>query len=166
MDFCAIDFETANGLRNSACAVALVKVINNRVVEEYQSLINQEDTWFRQDFIALHGITAKMTASAPSFVVLWPNIAAFIGNLRLAAHNAAFDIGVLKKMLEDNGINRGPPEYFCSLEIARSTWPDLRAHSLDVVAEYLGIELDHHNALSDARACAAILLASDRLNSC
>lgn len=166
MNFTAIDFETANGMRNSACAVALVKVINNRVVEEYQSLINQENTWFRPDFIALHGITAEMTASAPSFVELWPILTTFIGDLRLAAHNAAFDICVLKKMLEDNGIKWGLPEYYCSLEIARSTWPDLRAHSLDVVAEYLGIDLDHHNALSDARACAAILLARDRLNSC
>jgi DNA polymerase-3 subunit epsilon len=166
MDFCAIDFETANGMRNSACAVALVKVIDSRVVEEYKSLINQEDTWFRPDFIALHGITAEMTASAPSFAELWPNIAAFISDLRLAAHNAGFDISVLKKMLEENGIKWGLPEYYCSLEIARSTWPSLRAHSLDVVADYLGIELDHHNALSDARACAAILLARDMRNSC
>lgn len=165
MDFCAIDFETANGMRNSACAVAMVKVIDSRVVDEFQSLINQDGAWFRPDFIALHGITAEMTANAPSFAELWPNITAFIGDLRLAAHNAAFDISVLRNMLEDNSIKWGLPEYYCSLEIARATWPDLRAHSLDVVAEYLGIELDHHNAHSDARACAAILLARDRRNS-
>lgn len=166
MDFCAIDFETANGMRNSACALAMVKVIDSRVVDEFQSLINQSDTWFRPDFIALHGITAEMTVNAPSFAELWPNITSFIGDIRLAAHNAAFDINVLKRMLEENGIKWSLPEYYCSLAIARSTWPDLRAHSLDVVAEYLGIELDHHNALSDARACAAILLARDMHDSC
>ena len=165
MDFCAIDFETANCDRASACSIGLVIGRNSRIVEEFHSLINQRATWFRPDWSAeIHGITAEMTTDAPTFAHLWPRIAGFIGNLALAAHNARFDMSVLMAMLEQSALAWPLPESICSMQVARSTWPTLSNHRLDNVAEYLAIELDHHEALSDARACARILMAAEKMN--
>jgi len=159
MDFCAIDFETANRNRNSACSIGLVRVVQDKLVDEFHSLINQADTWFRPDWIEeIHGITAETTQDAPTFAELWPTIEAFIGVLPLAAHNARFDMSVLQAMLEEAGIEYEIPEWICSLKAARSTWPKLPNHRLPTVAGYLGIELDHHDAMADARACARILI--------
>ena len=166
MDFCAIDFETANTDKASACSVGLVKVHSDQIIDEFYSIINQCTTWFRPDWsVEIHGITAEMTANAPTFAELWPGIAAFIGDLPLAAHNARFDMAVLEAMLEQDSLTWQFPESICSLQIARSTWPMLSNHRLDSVAEYLGIELDHHEALSDARACARILIAAEKQKS-
>jgi len=165
MDFCAIDFETANYSRASACSIGLVKVRNGQIVEEFHSLINQGRTWFRPDWIEeIHGITAEMTKTAPTFADLWPRIAAFIGDLPLAAHNARFDMGVLKAMLEGEGMEWELPESICSLSVARSTWPELPNHQLPTLAGHLRLDLDHHEALSDARACARIIIAAGTLN--
>ncbi len=158
--FCAIDFETANYGRDSACSVGMVRVRSLRRVDEFHSLINQADTHFRTDFIAIHGITAAMTAGAPGFAELWPHMREFIGDLPLAAHNASFDMGVLQAMLAGSGIEWRFPRYCCSLAVSRIVWPRLHSHRLNVVASHLGIELRHHEALSDARACAAILAAA------
>jgi len=164
MDFCAIDFETANQNRASACSIGLVKVQDCQIVDEFHSLINQRETWFRPDWTEeIHGITAEMTAAAPTFGEIWPRIAAFIGDLPLAAHNARFDMGVLAAMLEEENLEWVFPESICSMQVARLRWPALPNHRLDSVAAHLGIELDHHEALSDARACARILIAAGRL---
>jgi DNA polymerase-3 subunit epsilon len=163
MDFCAIDFETANYSRGSACSIGMVKVRDGRIVEEFHSLINQEDTWFRPDWTEeIHGITAEMTATAPRFAELWPRLESFIEGLSLAAHNASFDLGVLAALLEDAEIEWEFPESICSLKTARATWPKLSNHRLDGIAGHLGLELDHHEALSDARACALILIAAEK----
>jgi DNA polymerase III subunit epsilon len=160
MNFCAIDFETANNSHDSACSVGIVRVKSNVIVDEFYSLINQKDTWFRPAFIDIHGITAEMTQEAPTFIELWPKMKAFIGRNRLAAHNISFDADVLQKFLLHYGIDWDFPTRLCSLKMSRATWPFLESHKLDVVAEYLDIPLDHHNALSDCRACAKIILAA------
>lgn len=157
-DFCAIDFETANYDRTSACAVGLVKVRSGEIAGEFHSFINQADTWFRPDFIDIHGITPAMTEGAPIFAELWPAMRDFIAGLPLAAHNASFDMSVLRSMLEECDIEYDMPPSLCSLSLSRAVWPELPSHALDAVSRHLGIELDHHAPLSDARACARIIL--------
>jgi DNA polymerase-3 subunit epsilon len=159
-DFCAIDFETANLSPDSACAVGLVRVRAGAIEDEFHSLINQADIWFKPEFIDIHGIRPEMTSSAPAFAELWPRMRDFIAGLPLAAHNASFDMNVLRAMLEAAGIEYELPPYMCSLRISRRDWPSLRSHALDAVSRHLGIELEHHDPLSDARACARILLAA------
>ena len=159
-DFCAIDFETANPSPASACAVGLVRVRAGAIEAEFHSLINQADIWFKPEFTDIHGISPEITAGAPTFAELWPSMRVFIAGLPLAAHNASFDTRVLRAMLADSGIAYEPPPHICSLQISRQAWPALPSHGLDVVSRHLGIELVHHDPLSDARACARILLAT------
>ena len=162
MDFCAIDFETANYSRASACSIGIVKVTASRIVDQYYSLINQANTVFIPDFIDIHGITAEKTAAAPAFDIIWKDVVIFIGGYPIAAHNIGFDISVLAAMLDKYKIDWHIPETLCSLKTARAVWPDLNSHSLDCISEFLDIRLSHHNALSDAQACALVLLEAEK----
>lgn len=58
MDFIAMDFETANRKRASACSLALVVVQQNKVVDSFYTLINPQMQFDAQN-IHIHGITLK-----------------------------------------------------------------------------------------------------------
>lgn len=156
MDFCAIDFETANYDKASACSVAIVKVRDGAIVDEMYSFINQTGLHFLPAFIEIHGITAQDTAAWPNFKALWPCMKDFIQDDELCAHNASFDRSVLDAMLSHNHINAITPTFSCSLAQARKAWPYFERYSLDALSAKFNITLHHHNALSDARACAII----------
>ena len=102
LDFTAIDFETANGFRGSPCAVGLTKVRGGRVVEEASWLMRPPADHDHFDYhnVRIHGIRAEDVAGRPRFGELFPEIGAFIGGDILAAHNAAFDLGVIRSGLE------------------------------------------------------------------
>ena len=48
--------------------------------------------------------------------------------------------------------------YACSVQIARRTWKGLPSYGLGALSQWLGIDLHHHAAGSDARASALIAL--------
>ena len=156
-DFCGIDFETACGLRASACSVGLVRVRQGFVTETLYSMINPPEwMFFREDFIDIHGLTRDIVKTSPSFEILWSEMKAFIGQDFLVAHNASFDRSVLAGCLEYYKICDELPQFECSLKAARRKWPELNNHQLDTISNFLGIELNHHEALSDAIACSKI----------
>ena len=78
MSIVAIDFETANRFRNSACQVGAVLVQDGRVVDTYMSLIRPPGN-FEAINIAVHGITASKVRSAPTLAAIWPTLKAFLG---------------------------------------------------------------------------------------
>lgn len=159
MTFVAIDFETANFAADSACSVGLVKVVDGTIVDSVVHLIRPPTNEFR--FTYIHGLTWKHVAGARNFGQLWPDIAAFIeGADFLAAHNASFDEGVLRACLASYGIAHRPPRFECTVKIARKVW-NLRPTKLPDVCRHLDIELNHHEALSDALACAKIMIAAN-----
>lgn len=156
MRLLAIDFETANGYRDSACALGLVAVEHGRIVAERAFLVRPPSRWFT--FSDLHGITWEKVAHAPSFAELWPTLRPWFERAdRLLAHNAAFDAAVLRACCERYGIV--PPErpFLCTLRLVRRAW-GLRPANLAHVCRHFGFPLEHHDALSDARACALIAL--------
>lgn len=116
---------------------------------------------FLEEFTDIHGLTRDDVRSSPSFDTVWECMRAFIGDDYLVAHNAPFDRGVLNGCLEYYKIIDKVPLFDCSLKAARRKWPDLRNHKLDTISEFLGIELDHHEALSDAIACAKIFVEAN-----
>ncbi len=162
-DFCAIDFETACYQRASACAVALVRVRGGAVVETFQTLLKPpEGMGILPSFTAIHGITMRDVARAPDFAGIWPSMRDFIGDDFLVAHNSSFDRSVLKRCLEHYGIEYTMPRFECTVSCSRKKWPGLENHRLDTVSDHLGIELSHHEALSDALACARIFVEASR----
>ena len=161
LDFCAIDFETACHNQASACAIGLARVRSGKIAETFYSLIRPPAGMEIQPFYTgIHGITMKQVNGAPPFIELWPSLSTFIGSDLLVAHNSNFDRGVLTAALGYFGLEAEVPQFECSCRLARRTWPTLENHKLDTLSRYLGIELDHHEALSDAVACAKIYIAA------
>ncbi len=162
MNFTAIDFETATSSRNSACSVALVEVEDGKLSDSYYALIRPPEMRFNPFNIHIHGIHPEDVADAPDFAGIWPELAKRLAGRIVVAHNAQFDMSVLKASLRETGIQ--PPAFYhcCTVSLARHAWPNLLNHKLDTVGEYLHIKFQHHNALDDARTCAAIPLAAGR----
>jgi DNA polymerase-3 subunit epsilon len=156
MNFIAIDFETAKYSRESACSVGLVKFVNGKAVDTFYSLICPPVLYIRPEFTDIHGLTVEDVRDAPDFAAVWDSLRPFIGDLPLAAHNAAFDMGVLRAALEWYEQPIPPLKYFCTLKLARSAWPELKSHALTSLGDYFSIIYDAHNALGDAQTCGLI----------
>ncbi|GMO31667.1 MAG: 3'-5' exoribonuclease [Termitinemataceae bacterium] len=157
-DFAAIDFETGQYSRESAISIGLVKYIDGKKVDSYYSLIKPPKMYIRADFTKIHGLTLDDVRDAPDFSKIWePNILPFIDGLPLVAHNAEFDMGVLRAVLEWYDIAPPSLHYFCSLKIARKTWTELNSHALSALGRHFGIVYNAHNALDDAETCAEIV---------
>ena len=121
LDFTAIDFETANGFRGSPCAVGLTKVRGGRVVDEASWLMRPPANHDHFEFhnTRIHGIRSEDVAGLPRFGELFPEIGAFIGDDILAAHNAAFDLGVIRSGLEVSGLPGPAYDYVCTVVLSR-----------------------------------------------
>lgn len=166
LDFTAIDFETANGFRGSPCSVGLSKVRGGVVVEEASWLMRPPENHDHFEFhnTRIHGIRAEDVIGRPRFGELFPEIGAFIGDDVLAAHNAAFDLGVIRSGLEVSGLAGPAYEYVCTVMLSRRCY-SLVSNSLPYAAEEAGVPLvNHHDAAEDARACAGILVDIARRN--
>lgn len=165
LDFTAIDFETANSSAASPCAVGLVKVRDSKVVETFATLIQPpaDNNWFSPFNIKVHGIHPDDILDAPSWNDALTQMIEFIGDDILVAHNAGFDMGVLKESAAT--IDAALPDwrYACSVLISRKTY-NIESHRLNHVAYVIGIEeFNHHDALADAEVCARIIIhAADR----
>jgi len=165
LDFVAIDFETANGSPASPCAVGLVKVRGGKIVDGFESLFQPPalHNWFSAGNIAVHGITPAMIESAPQYSEVLTQMLEFVGQDVMIAHNAPFDMGVLRASALAIGESLPALGYSCSLQIARKTY-NLDSYRLNQVAYAVGHEeFEHHNALADSDACSRIVIhAADR----
>jgi DNA polymerase-3 subunit epsilon len=158
MDFITIDFETATKKPESAIAIGLVKYCNYQPVSSYYSLIRPPNLYIRPDFTDIHGLTVDDVKDAPDFEKIWETeVSGFIGSTLLAAHNAPFDMNVLKAVLEWYKIPIPGLSYFCTLNLARKAWPKLKSHALGALAEKFKISFKHHNALDDALTCGKLV---------
>lgn len=163
MNFTAIDFETATGQRSSACAVGLVKVENGILVDRYYSLITPPNNAYWLRFTAIHGISWKDTLHAPTYEELYPTLLPRLKGEVLVAHNAPFDRGVLQQTMEHYGLDYQElqiPQWICTLDIYRKK--GFCPANLAACSAHFNIELNHHEALSDAVACAKLLLIHNR----
>lgn len=160
--FLAIDFETANPYRDSACAIGLVRVEGGKIVEKAVHLIQPPYRHFT--FTSIHGISWRDVESAPTFKEVWKKVAPLFDGIEfLAAHNASFDASVLRACCLSSGITAPALPFACTVKLARSHW-NIFPTKLPDVARYLGIQLNHHEALSDALACAQIMIAAQTEN--
>ena len=158
-DFAAIDFETANGARTSVCSVGVVVVRGGVVVDTFYSLIQPEPNYYYFWNTQIHGLSHHDTDNAPLFPDVWAQVAPRIAGLPLVAHNKTFDESCLKAVMRCYQMDYPDYTFLCTLKASRRKLPQLRSHKLDVVAAACGYEMrNHHHALADAAACAAIAL--------
>lgn len=159
-DFIALDFETADNGRDSACSLALVVVRDGRVAGTWHRLIRPPRRTML--YTHIHHITWDMVADQPDFGHIWPEIRDQVTAAPfLVAHNAAFDRGVLAESCRAYGYPAPQTPFVCTVKAARETW-NLRPTKLPDVCRFLAQPLNHHDARSDALACAQILLAAMR----
>lgn len=160
MTFTAIDFETATGSPESACAVGIVTVNNGIITEEFYTLIQppNNEYWYRN--VMIHGIKPIETINEKTFDSHFPEIQKRLFGRKIVAHNEAFDRRVLKSTMKYYGL------YYDELEIA-DMWEctckiyrkkGYKPANLKHCADLNNIQLVHHEALSDARACAKLYL--------
>lgn len=154
----AIDFETANYNRDSACAVGLALGRDRQLVTTDSFLIRPPNSWFM--FTYIHGLTWDDVCDAETYGELWPTIREYIDKADyLAAHNASFDHSVLLQCCGRSGLAVPDIPFVCTMQLARDQWGIYPTKLPDVCRE-LGIDLRHHDAASDAEACARIVIAA------
>ncbi|WP_228420684.1 3'-5' exonuclease [Chryseobacterium lacus] len=165
MDFCAVDFETANHDRSSACEMGICVVENGEIVETKTWLIKPPQfPYFNRHHVAVHGIYPEDVQDAPTFDEIWYEAESLLyGNLMIA-HNAGFDAGVLRGCLDYYGLFKPKLKYLCSVQLARKSWKGLPSYGLKNLATIHQINFNHHRAGDDAEACAKLsILAFNQL---
>ena len=154
--FTAIDFETANNDRRSACSIGIVTVEDMKITGAVEYLIKPPNSYFKYTY--MHGITWNDVKAAPDFSELWPEIKKYFQDIDyVAAYNASFDMGVLKACCKKYRISMPEITYKCALKLARSRLK-LKGYSLAEACKFYNIELNHHNALSDSLGCAELMI--------
>jgi DNA polymerase-3 subunit epsilon len=152
----ALDFETANQSTNSACQIGVVRIEDWRIVDARAWLIRPPEDNFV--FTYIHGLAWEDVHDQPTWAGLWPELRPwFEGVDYLAAHNAPFDRGVLQGTASHHGLPAPAAPFLDTVMVARKVWK-IFPTKLNLVCAQLGIPLNHHEALSDAKACAEILL--------
>lgn len=150
-NFTAIDFETAQGYRWSICQVGIVRIENGIVTDEINLLVQPPNNYYWNKFTAIHGIKSKDTLTAPTFDNIWHKIEPYIKDQVVVAHNGlAFDFPVLKKTLDFYNLKDVFYQKQCTYKIFKD--------NLASLCKKYTIPLNHHDALSDARACAQLFL--------
>jgi len=159
MRWAAIDFETATHSRDSACALGVVVVDGGEERIRHSWLIRPPENAYSWRNVQVHGIRPEDTERAPDFADVWAEALYLIGDRPLVAHNASFDVGVIRGCCTSFELEVPDHRYHCTVQLSRRTWPELERHRLPIVAAHVGAQLDHHDALSDAAACSSILRA-------
>ncbi|MBK1720703.1 exonuclease domain-containing protein [Thiocystis violacea] len=160
-----IDFETtglspAEGDRATEIAAVLVR--DGQIVDRYESLMNagQRVPPFIEQ---LTGITTAMVRRAPPAEQVMTEVAAFVGNSPLVAHNAAFDSKFWDAELGRIGRKRGQA-FICTLLLARRVLPQAPSYKLGALVESAGLPTAAraHRALADAEMAAHLMLYLER----
>lgn len=157
-DFIALDFETATSKVPSICAIGIAVVINGAVKHSASELINPQCE-FSSINSRIHQITADQVKDAPTLGQVWPALGHICEGQSLIFHHAPFDASVLQKAARLHGLTTFYATKHCSYELAKRCWASKASYSLPALAQQFGIELEHHNPGSDARACAELTLA-------
>lgn len=157
MKYAAIDFETANYDRASACALGIVISDGTAVTDEWYRLIHPPEMRFDENCMMVNHIHPEMVEHEPEFPAFWEDIACRLEGTVVFAHNALFDMRVLAAMLDWYDLPDLHFRYGCTVKLSRALWKDMENHKLNTVAGLLGFSFHHHQALDDARACEYIV---------
>ncbi len=160
--FVAIDFETANAKRNSACELGIIICRDSEIIESIHIKIKPPTSEFSFQNTQIHGISWNDVKDEANFLHIWPRIQPLLSKASfIAAHNASFDKSVLKSCCTHYGLPMPDTPWVCTYRhIATKIWPKpniVPNHKLNTLCHYLGIQLSHHEALSDARAVAEMV---------
>jgi DNA polymerase-3 subunit epsilon len=163
--FAIVDIETTGGYadRNRICEIAIIIHDGEKVVKEYQSLINPERS-IPIGVQAIHGISDAMVIDAPKFFEEAKAIYELLKDNIFVAHSVNFDYSFVKTAFADLGFNLNLKK-LCTVRLSRKIFPGYKSYSLGNLCDQRGIKInDRHRAYGDALATAELftqLVASD-----
>ncbi|MGY3052507.1 DNA polymerase-3 subunit epsilon [Pedobacter sp. UYEF25] len=163
MNFITIDFETATSQRDSPCEIGLTFVENGQIVETKSWLIKPFNNNFDNFNTSIHGLCANHVADKPEFNELWKEIQPLVENKFLIAHNAGFDMSVLRRTLERYKLPFPTLSYSCSYIFSKKIWHGLPAYDLKTLCKINNIDLKHHRAGPDSKATAELTIKAFKL---
>lgn len=155
--FIAIDVETANRQQSSICQIGLACFDDGALAWHWSALVDPEGA-FEPFNIDIHGITPERIAGAAKWPAVVECIAGSLEGQTIVSHTR-FDQIALAAASRRYGLGLPDCRWIDSHAIARQLWPEMSRHRLRDLCETLGIELNHHDALSDAMACGRIIVA-------
>lgn len=158
MDFITIDFETATSYGDSACEIGLTFVRDGRIEGSYGRLIRPPANRFDYWNTKIHGIRPVDVEWEPGFDEVWKELAPRLENQFLIAHNAPFDLSVLRKSLEHYRLEVPSLLYACSVQLSKKVWKGLPGYNLKYLCSHHGIPLNHHRAEADSLATAQLCI--------
>lgn len=161
--FVAIDVETANNEPTSVCSIGAVRVERGVITGRFHEYVKPEPNYYFRHFTEnVHGISRAQTDSARSFAAVWRDVADFIGDLPLVAHNKSFDERCIRACHRAYSMDYPDYPFYCTLQTAKRTFKREivgGSYSLPVLCQFLAIPFsNHHDALADAEACAKIAM--------
>jgi CBS domain-containing protein len=163
LDAVVIDTETT-GLDPATARVleiGAVRLVGGRLDtgESFRSLV-KPDVPIPAEVTVVHGIDAAKVADAPGFAQVWPEFSAFLGNAVVIGHTVGFDLALLQRETQRIGVTWKTPRALDTRLLAQVVAPDLAGHTLEKLAEWLGVQLrTRHSALGDAETAARIFQA-------
>ncbi len=156
--FTVVDIESTGTdiLNDKITEIGAVKIVNGKITEEFQTLINPE-VHISDKIVQLTGIDDELVKNAPIIDKIFPDFMKFLGDSVFVAHNADFDYRFLKNAGKALGYAI-KNDCVDTLALSRKVLPGLSHHKLNNVCDYYGIVFHHHRALSDAFATAEMFL--------
>lgn len=160
-EYVVFDLETTgfSSKNDKIIEIGAVKLKDGEIIDSFSAFVDPKII-IPYKITELTSITQSMVDGKPTIDEVLPKFMDFVGDAVLVAHNAAFDVGFIKKNLADLGETLKNP-VMDTVPLARYLYPDLKKVKLNLVAKHLGISLEnHHRAVDDAKATAEILKVS------
>ena len=166
MKIVALDFETANSNLASACSLGITIYNDGELIDNFEWYFKPHHRYNYFTNSHIHGIYEEDVMDENEFVFYYEELKIILDDAIIVAHNAMFDIGVLNALCDVYGLDHFKNKYLDTVKISRIVYPELINHKLDTVAEYLNLDLNHHNGKSDSFACMIILLKAMEAYKC
>lgn len=156
--YAIVDIETTGSAAayGKVTEIAILIHDGQRVVDEYQTLINPE-CGIPMGITSLTGISNEMVMNAPKFFEVAKEIHQMLEGNIFVAHNVNFDYSFIKKEFLELGSTFSLSK-LCTVRLSRKIFPGLKSYSLGRLTEHFNIEnAARHRAMGDARATAILM---------
>jgi DNA polymerase III subunit epsilon len=165
MNFCALDVETANYNHSSICQIGIGIFESGSLVNNWKSYIDPE-SFFHWKNIEIHGICENTVVGAPKIVDVYDQLKIILEN-KIVVHHTSYDRVAFDKVYAKYNLDPINIIWLDSSKIARYAWQEFSTsgYNLANIANHIGIQFKHHDALEDAIAAGLIVVeACKKLN--
>lgn len=162
-EYVVINVETT-GIGQSDKIIELAAIyVKNGTVEDSMSALIKCDILLPEEIVELTGITDEMLSEEGLLITdALKKFCEFCGDKQLVGHNINFDMRFIQKECMESGISQMQNKLVDTMKLARKKLDDVKGYSLQLVAEYFGIDDGKfHRALDD---CMVTYRIFEKLN--